>query len=270
MTTILLINAKKYYKELPHQKEAVEYLGNLLLNTPAKQRLSLKTKTDWIKSDDKWLEWLQNQISSNTLEKFASIWRQDVKAENAEPHPPSDKVIEQARKQVYYIQLDNNRKPYSVCNSVAHAMLLKYMLPKALPNDRNADQVYVNKVLSGAFGRKGYRNPSIYWDVQSNGMKYYGLNTRINTSHDRPALESQVSKGIPTPVNISYKSSGHVICLVGVDATHFDVFDPYGEMDYVSGRYIRYTNVEFNSGKYRVSKAGFYRRWQSVFTQVIQ
>lgn len=267
--SIQLTDAKKYYKELAHQKKAVEYLGGLLLNTPAKQTLNLKTNLDWIKLEDEKINWLQNQISVSTLNKFTELWRQTTTVEEAKVVTPVDKVIDETRKQVYYIQLDNNLKPYSVCNSVSHAVVLKYFKPNALSDSRNADQEYVNKVLKGDFGRKDASNPSIYWDVQANGMKHYGINVRTNTSGDKAALEKQVSKGIPTPVNIAYKDSGHVICLVQCDDTHFDVFDPYGEMDYSTGKYIRFTNQEFNSGKYRVSKKGFYSRWQGVFTQVL-
>lgn len=267
--TISLIKVKEHYKGLPHQQEAVEYLGNLLIHTPAKQRLGMTNSSDWLKASPLWLEWLQRQITDRTLEKFAEIWRGESNKDKVEVSTDKDKIIEDTREHVYYIQLDNNKKPYSVCNSVAHAMMLKYLKPEALGNDSNADQAYVNRVLAGEFGRKGYRNPSIYWDVQAAGMKAHGINVRINTNHDRSGLEAQVAKGIPTPVNIAYKSSGHVICLVGVDDTHFQVFDPYGEMDYVSGVYIRFTNQQFDSGKYRVSKKGFYRRWQSVYTEVL-
>lgn len=72
---ILLINAKEFYTGSSSQKEAVEFLGQLLLNSPAKDRLNLKTKDDWINLSDEALEWLQRQISNITLNKFAYIYR---------------------------------------------------------------------------------------------------------------------------------------------------------------------------------------------------
>ena len=75
---ILLTDAKKYYKELPHQNKAVEYLGNLLLKTPAKHRLGLEAIKDWIHLEDSALQWLQRQISKATLETFAILYRGEV------------------------------------------------------------------------------------------------------------------------------------------------------------------------------------------------
>lgn len=75
MPIISLVNIKKYYQGLPHQKKAVKFLGNLLLQTPAKDILKLGTAYSWIYLKDEHLIWLQKQISINTLEKVAEIWR---------------------------------------------------------------------------------------------------------------------------------------------------------------------------------------------------
>jgi len=75
MSIISLKDVKKYYKGLPKQKQAVEYLGNLLLQTPAKSKLDLKSNTDWVTVSDNKLDWLQAQVSDYTLTKFTDIWR---------------------------------------------------------------------------------------------------------------------------------------------------------------------------------------------------
>lgn len=77
MANILLINVKQFYSGLPHQKKAVDFLGNLLANTPAKNILGLDNPNDWIKMSDAKLEWLQRQISDKTLNKFVEIWRDE-------------------------------------------------------------------------------------------------------------------------------------------------------------------------------------------------
>ena len=75
---IYLINIKKYYRGLPHQKEAVEYLGNLLLSTPAKVKFNLIDADDWLKLSNEDLQWLQKQISEQTLTQVSNRWRKST------------------------------------------------------------------------------------------------------------------------------------------------------------------------------------------------
>ena len=113
MANILLINVKEFYTGLPHQKKAVEFLGNLLANTPAKKRLGLTNPNDWITISDAKLEWLQRQISDETLNQFIELWRNDKPKKLIVDWYNMDSQLGKYFTVGEYLRFDKNRIPTS-------------------------------------------------------------------------------------------------------------------------------------------------------------
>ena len=253
---ILLTDAKKYYKELPHQQKAVEYLGNLLLKTPAKLRLGLEAIEDWIHLEDSALQWLQRQISKSTLETFAILYRGEVQSNYK-------KQIE------YYSQLDNKILPYTSCNSSSHAMFVNNVLLKLDMPGLGGDDEYVKRVYSGVYGTYG-RNNSVSWDIQQKVVRSFGIKSKY-ISGDRSGLIKQVTESnIITPTNFAHKGDmrkpygGHVVCVAQYDSKKgFLIYDPYGT------RMPDYKDQTKDGGIYWMSSKEFNARWQGIWTKYL-
>lgn len=252
---IKLTDCKKYYKQLPHQKAAVEYLGGLLLKTPARLKLGLTKPDSWIKKSYEQLEWLQKQISDRTLNKFTELWR-------------ADKVLSPKKQVEYYSQRDNLILPYTSCNSSSHAMFVDFILENVY-GDKDGlanDNEYVKRVYSGKYGTYG-KNNSVSWDIQIRVVKSFGINAKYNNK-GKKALIAELEKGLVAPTNFRHKGSlyhsygGHVVLAVDYHPKKgFLLYDPYGE------RMPDYRNTK--SGVYWMSNQEFDRRWQGLFTQYL-
>ena len=249
--TISLVDCKKYYKNLPHQRQAVEYLGELLFKTPAKKRLGLTTYVDWIDLDDSDLVWLQRQISPKTLNKFAAVWRNAL-----------------GKKVDYFSQRDNKILPYTSCNSSSHAMFVDFILENVLGKPGLVgDDEYVRRVYSGKYGRYG-KNNSVSWDIQVRVVRSFGIRARYNNK-GKAALIYQITKrGLVAPTNFRHKGpahrsyGGHVTLATDYDKKKgFLIYDPYGTRmpDY---------RVK-DKGIYWMSEAEFNKRWQGLFTEYL-
>lgn len=251
---ILLTDAKKYYKELPHQKSAVDYLGSLLLKTQAAKTLDLKSTTDWIEKNDTQLYWLGLQLSKDTLTKFGLMYRND----------PSSSTQELKAK--YFSQRDNSIKPYVTCNSSSHSMFIDYYLRKNNKPGLTSDEEVLKKVFSGKYGTYG-TNPSVSWDIQINVAKSFGINCKYS-NEGKAALIKILNKGGVCPLNIYHKGTnkntrggGHIIVALDYDKYKgFYIHDPYGN------RPPNYNSLE---GKYWMLESEFDWRFQGLFTKFL-
>ena len=252
---IKLTDCKKYYKQLPHQKAAVEYLGSLLLKTPAKKKLGLSKLDSWIKKSDEQLVWLQKQISARTLTKFAELWRADL-------------VLSPKKQIEYYSQRDNLILPYTSCNSSSHAMFVDFVLENILGDEDGLhnDNEYVKRVYSGKYGTYG-RNNSVSWDIQIRVVKSFGIKAKYNNA-GKKALIAELEKGMVAPTNFRHKGSmyhshgGHVVLAADYDPKKgFLLYDPFGN------RMPDYRDTK--SGVYWMTNQEFDKRWQGLFTQYL-
>lgn len=257
MSIISLVDVKKYYKELPHQKEAVEFLGALLLKTPAKNRLHLIYKDSWVKLEDSELQWLQSQISNRTLEKFTALWRIDL--------------IESVEDQLeHYSQINNPILPYTSCNSSSHAMFTDYCLEtKAKKPGLNGDNEFVRRVYSGKYGTYG-RNNSVSWDIQIRVVRSFGINARYSNKGKNALIYELTNQNMVAPTNFRHKGGlrnsygGHVVVAADYDPKKgFLIYDPFGY------RMPNYTKQEEGQGIYWMSDREFDARWQGLFTQYV-
>ena len=227
--TIKLLDVKKYYKGIPHQKIAVSFLHEILLNTPAKERLGLSTQKTFLELSDDRIEWLQRQLEgTSTLNKFAELWRADsIDTEN------TSEVVAKI-----FSQRDNSILPYVTCSSSSHASYVDYLYRKWGKEGLSSDEEYLKKVFSGKYSRVGSsRNKSIYWEVHDSVLKDYGINSKYIWNGDLNGLKKEVEKNGASVINIFHKGTsrsnrggGHVVL-----ATQFhpngavDILDPFGE-----------------------------------------
>ena len=256
-TIINLLDVKKYYKELPHQRDAVFYLGEKLLSTPAAEKLNLRAEMDWIDSEDEDLEWLQRQLEippASTLHKFTELWR-------------ADKIPSVNSQAKYFSQRDNKIKPYVSCNSSSHAMFCDYVLRTKLGQEGFAsDDTYVCRVYSGKYGTYGSNN-SLSWDIQIKVCKSFGVKAQYSNKGKQALIrEITENEGI-CPLNIfhrgakpSNRSGGHVVVAVDYDPVKgFKIFDPFGSYP------PTYSNKK--NGTYWLPEKEFNWRFQGIFTK---
>lgn len=220
MKLIDLKDVKKYYVGLPHQKAAVSWLGGLLLNTPAKNRLKLETEMSWLNCVSDQLDWLQNQISEGTLEKFAALWRL----------PNNTQGIDIT----LFSQRDNSILPFVTCSSSSHAMYVDHQLRRNGKNGLSSDEGYLRRVFSGKYGKYG-KNPSISWDIQTRVCYSYGISSKYIWNSDLTGLAREVEKNGSSVINIYHKGThkgnrggGHVVLLADLNKDRALIHDPYG------------------------------------------
>lgn len=80
-------------------------------------------------------------------------------------------------------------------------------------------------------------------------LRKFGLDSYFSTSLSVENAIASLDKKLPMPVGLHYKSSGHIVCLVGynADEEYFWVHDPYGIR---AGRADYYEAIGGQSGKY--------------------
>ncbi len=245
-----LSRAVEFNKNEPHQIDAFNWL-KFRLESNGYGKIDFNDKT---KLDSLWAK-----LSKETQNEFIDRYRNEK-----EVLAVGTVEFEVA----YYSQLDNKIKPYVTCNSSSNAMLLKTMVPKALGDGKTADDDYVAKIMSGTFGYRGYLNPSIYHEVHSRALAWYGLKTVWRTDGDRGKIKDLL-KTQPVVVNILHKgkvgnlSGGHIIVLTDYKDGVFGVNDPFGCLNYATGVY----NTKA-SGVYNVSENAFFARWQGGYREV--
>ena len=149
-----------------------------------------------------------------------------------------------------------------------------YVNQRALPNDsdgRAGDtqcysatmsmlaQYFVGDKAKDYTQRRQKYGNSIYDSAQIPTLKEYGITGRRVTGATAKDVKSQLDKGTPTPLGLTYRggnSSGHWALAVGYDDKGFIISDPFGQMgknDFVKvnsasplndgvGRYYRMSN----------------------------
>lgn len=256
LMTISFLDCKKYYKELPHQVEAVTYLGEILLKTPARARLGLSTPVSWINISDEHLIWLQRQISPKTINKFASLWRADKRA-------PINKHIN------YFSQRDNKINWAISCNSSSHSMYTDFILRKFGKPGLNTDDEFVRRVYSGKYGKYS-RNNSASWDIVHRVCRSFGVYCKYS-NRGKLALIQEIKRNGISCTNIYHKGTGrrtraggHVICVVDYDKDKgFLFYDPWGSKP--SNGYINKTQ-----GVYWMTNNEFSWRHQGIHTEFVK
>ena len=197
---------------------------------------------------------LEASLGMGVLKKFKAAYR------NAEV--VIEEQAEESRKptfplQVPYFYQRDSKTGHGerMCFSSSMAMAMDYIDPDAIEGD---DDWYLNEVFK--FG------DSVSSTAQVEAAESLGFNVVFRTDLTQEALESQLDLGFPMPIGILHKGGvdkptggGHWICVIGYDETHFLVHDPFGELELISGGYVK---AGPEDGKFqRYSKSNLMKRW---------
>lgn len=155
----------------------------------------------------------------------------------------------------YFSQVDNDTRYFGSgsrqCCMTSNAMAANYLL-----------QNYGLESLGKRAQRLGFNEPESayaevlnrYGDSTNHGantqvLQKFGLDSYFSTSLSMESAIASLDKKLPMPIGLHYKSSGHIVCLVGYDANekYFWVHDPYGVR---AGRADYYEAIGGQSGKY--------------------
>ena len=125
----------------------------------------------------------------------------------------------------YFDQLNNSDDPYGTCNVTAMAMVLSYFHIQQQRSDVGfPDELdeYCN-----THGLDRHEPTDLVKVAQA-----YGCQDRFTKTATMNEVKEWLIQGNPAIVHGYFTPSGHIICLVGYNATGFVVNDPYGEIMY--------------------------------------
>lgn len=195
---------------------------------------------------------LESLLSEDVLQAFKRAYRTPEAVERPEKPAPRKFPL-----QVPYFWQRDSKTGHGerMCFSSSMAMALDYLDPEAIEGD---DDWYLDVVLK--YG------DTVSAEAQVAAARSLGFDADFRTNGSISSLEELLDRGTPVPVGILHHGSvdhptggGHWICLIGHDDLHFDVHDPFGELDLVGGGYPK-TGPE--DGKFqRYSKKNFKKRW---------
>jgi uncharacterized protein YvpB len=125
----------------------------------------------------------------------------------------------------YYDQLDNSEDPYGTCNVTSMAMVLSYFHAKR----QRADMGFPDELneYCSAHGLDRHEPDDLVKVAQN-----YGCRDRFSKTATMNEVKEWLLQGNPAIVHGYFTPSGHIICLIGYNATGFVVNDPYGEIMY--------------------------------------
>ena len=195
---------------------------------------------------------LESLLSEDVLQAFKRAYRTPEATERPVKPEPSKFPLEVP----YFWQRDSKTgHGERMCFSSSMAMALDYLDPEAIEGD---DDWYLGVVLK--YG------DTVSSEAQVAAARSLGFDADFYTDGSLASVEALLDRGTPVPVGILHHGSvdhptggGHWICLIGHDETHFDVHDPFGELDLIGGGYPK---AGPEDGKFqRYSKKNFKKRW---------
>lgn len=155
----------------------------------------------------------------------------------------------------YRTQIDNSTNlfgtGYRQCNLTSNAMALDYCLLKhglkgLEARAKEGGYVEAESVYAQALKKHG---DTIYHEAQTSALKEFSVESYFSTTLTQENVFDSLENGYPVVASVSYKSSGHVILIVGYDQTEkfYWVHDPYGCRAGSSNSYVQLGGI---AGKY--------------------
>lgn len=170
----------------------------------------------------------------------------------------------------YFNQTDNdiryfgngNRQCCMTANAIAAEHLLKVhgletLAQRAKKSGFNEPESSYGQILN-EFG------DTTDHTANTQALAELGLKSYFSTSLSIDNAIASLKKGIPMPAGLHYKSSGHIVCIVGVDTDNdfFFIHDPYGVR---AGIADYYEQIGGQSGRYdKYTFETMYKLWASV------
>lgn len=203
-------------------------------------------------------------VGASSLEAVFRVAKQlglrhtwDVKNRKFYCDLPVESVVDPVLDVPWYYQFDSRTDQGGrMCFSASNAMLLKFLKPGALTDSPNADDEYLARLRT--FGDT--TDPK----AQIRTLAHFGIKARQVKNLGWSDLDEQLAAGRPVPIGMLHKGpvtapygGGHWIIVIGKagDSAYY-VNDPAGELDLVSGKYVR------NNGHRLIySKANLGPRW---------
>lgn len=186
---------------------------------------------------------LQAQMTSEQRAQFTKTWRSSA----AKPRFPLNVP--------YFGQLDSKTgQGQRMCQSSAIAMRIEQIDPSIIGDD-DSYLTIVNRY-----------GDTVSQSAHQKALASLGLKAEFRMNGTETLLCELLDQGIAVPVGVLHKGhisspsgGGHWITLIGYDGTHFWCHDPFGEMDVISGGYVK---TSANSGRaIRYSRTNLMKRW---------
>lgn len=155
----------------------------------------------------------------------------------------------------YFNQIDNDSNLFGdgsrQCCLTSNAMAANYLLKThGLESlSERANRLNLSEAESAYGEILNQYGDSTDHGANTQALKAFGLESYFSTTLSVENLIYSLQKNIPIPLGLQYKSSGHIVCCVGVDTVNkfFWIHDPYGIR---AGRADYYEAIGGQSGKY--------------------
>jgi hypothetical protein len=197
MADIRLVNAAKAYEGLSHQAAA--------------------------------FNWLQEQIPSDVLQRFAELYRADPPAK-PEASPSPGRITNPLQGFPFFAQQDNGPQGWRQCQTSSIAMCLRYLKVQGIRDD--LDYLRVVERYGDTTSQEAHRQALAYLKVRA----------RFRQNLTAGEVQAEIKAGLPVAIGILHhgpvsapSGGGHYIAVYGFDSTRWMVNDPYGELDLVNG-----------------------------------
>lgn len=196
--------------------------------------------------------WAWAQLSTAQQEEFLRRFRADPATDHAVAAKPGTAGPLAVP---YFSQRDSGTDQAArMCFSSSCAMLLEFLRPGTLKGP-NGDDQYLRVVQ-----RFGDTTDA---GAQVQALQHFGVKARMVFNADFELVCRQLERGIPVPAGYIHRGpvddprgGGHYLIIIGIEADHVIVHDPWGEADLIIG-----STVSSNGKNCRYSKKNFGRRW---------
>ena len=195
---------------------------------------------------------LQQAINPELLSDDAA-WVKAYRGQLPQQQPEGEAVLANPLNVEYDSQLDNpSGDGWRECFSSSCAMAAKFWLPDLDINDYHR--------------RRPNYGDSTDASAQIRTLESFGLKARFVQVGSVEKLKAQLDRGRPAPIGFLHHGTpqapsggGHYLLAIGYTETHLSAHDPYGELDVISGGWVKKGGTTGKLVKY--SWKNFAPRW---------
>jgi len=186
--------------------------------------------------------WLQEQLKENVVMEFAELFR-------AEPKPKEallPKAANPLARFPYFSQINSSDGPdgWRQCQTSSLAMCLAYLKVPGIKDDTD----YLRIVKK--------HGDTTEQTTHQAALRELGVKARFVTNASPGQVQGEIKAGLPVAMGVlhhGYVSSpkgGHWIACYGFDPFNYIINDPYGELDLMSGQWLRQGGTSGRGLKY--------------------